>query len=127
MNENNKILENSQGPLVSVNLVVYNGEKYIRQCLDSVLRQTYRDFELNILDNNSSDNTVALIEAFLDERGFLKKDFLSQNFLNQDSLNPSTKNDLVFSPPQSIDISIYQYGVKKGERIWGRGLARKNY
>jgi len=115
MNENNKILENSQGPLVSVNLVVYNGEKYIRQCLDSVLRQTYRDFELNILDNNSSDNTVALIEAFLDERGFLKKDFLSQNFLNQDSLNPSTKNDLVFSPPQSIDISIYQYGVKKGE------------
>jgi hypothetical protein len=119
MEKSSKIPKNSQEPLVSVNLVVYNGEKYIRQCLDSVLTQTYRDFELNILDNNSSDNTVALIETFLGERGFFKKDFLSRNFLNQDFLNSSTKTetktDLIFLPPHPIDISIYQYGGEKGK------------
>ena len=109
MSNISKSHQESQEPLVSVNLVVYNGGKYIRQCLDSVLAQTYRNFELNILDNNSSDNTVALIETFLSERGFLKKDFLSQNFLNQNSLNH------FFSSPRPIDISIYQYGGGIGE------------
>jgi len=121
MEKSSKMPKNSQEPLVSVNLVVYNGEKYIRQCLGSVLTQTCRNFELNILDNNSSDNTVALIETFLSERGFLKKDFLSQNFLNHDSPNPSTKNDLIFFPPNPIDISIYQYGGEMGE---GGGLVK---
>lgn len=48
--------------LVSINLVVYNGEKYIRQCLDSVKKQTYQNFEVNILDNNSSDTTKEIIK-----------------------------------------------------------------
>ena len=49
-------------PLVSVNLVVYNGEKYIRHCLDSVLRQTYKNIEVNILDNASTDKTLEIIK-----------------------------------------------------------------
>mgnify|MGYP001558648802 FL=1 len=53
--------------LVSVNIVIYNGEKYIRQCLDSVLRQNYpRDqIEVNIFDNNSTDATLEIIESNL--------------------------------------------------------------
>jgi len=50
-------------PLVSINLVVLNGEKYIRHCLDSVMKQTFRDFELNILDNGSTDRTKEIIRT----------------------------------------------------------------
>jgi GT2 family glycosyltransferase len=48
--------------LTSINLVVFNGEKYIRQCLNAIKQQTYRDFEVNIFDNNSSDDTREIVK-----------------------------------------------------------------
>ena len=50
-------------PLVTINLVVLNGEKYIRHCLDGILAQTYPKelIEMNILDNNSTDGTKDVI------------------------------------------------------------------
>ena len=44
-------------PLVSIGMPVYNGEKYIRQALDSLLAQDYANFELVISDNASTDGT----------------------------------------------------------------------
>ena len=44
-------------PRLSIGLPVFNGEKYLRQALDSVITQTYRDFELIISDNASTDKT----------------------------------------------------------------------
>ncbi len=49
-------------PLVNINLVVYNGERYLRQCLDSIKQQTYQNIEVTILDNNSIDATRQIIE-----------------------------------------------------------------
>ncbi len=43
---------------------VYNGEKYIRQAIDSVLAQTFTDFEVIISDNNSTDSTLAICKEF---------------------------------------------------------------
>lgn len=60
MENNNRNPQNNQ-PLVSVNLVVYNGVKYIHRCLDSVKTQNYGNFEVNILDNNSSDSTKEIV------------------------------------------------------------------
>ena len=51
-------------PLVSIVTPVYNGEKYLRHCLEGVLRQTYENFEYIILDNASTDNTAEIIEEF---------------------------------------------------------------
>ena len=53
---------------VSVLVCTYNSWKCIIDTLNSVLNQTYKDFELLILDNNSKDNTVELIESFNDKR-----------------------------------------------------------
>jgi len=50
--------------LVSVIIPVYNGEKTISQCLDSVLRQTYSNYEVIVVDNNSADNTKKIIREF---------------------------------------------------------------
>jgi glycosyltransferase involved in cell wall biosynthesis len=47
-------------PKVSIALPVYNGERYLREALDSLLAQTYRDFELIICDNASTDATAAI-------------------------------------------------------------------
>lgn len=47
-------------PTVSVGMPVYNGEQYIREALDSLLAQTFADFELIISDNASTDGTKAI-------------------------------------------------------------------
>jgi glycosyltransferase involved in cell wall biosynthesis len=47
-------------PKVSIGMPVYNGEKYIREALDSLLAQTFTDFELIISDNASTDRTEAI-------------------------------------------------------------------
>jgi glycosyltransferase involved in cell wall biosynthesis len=52
-------------PLVSVIIPVHNGEKYIREAVDSVLAQTFTDFEIIVVNDNSSDRT----EEYLREYG----------------------------------------------------------
>lgn len=47
-------------PLLSIGLFVYNGESFIRKALDSLVGQTFRDFELIISDNASTDRTAEI-------------------------------------------------------------------
>jgi len=57
-------------PRVSVGLPVFNGERYLEETLDSILAQTYSDFELIISDNASTDRTEEICRAYAakDER-----------------------------------------------------------
>jgi len=52
------------GPLVSVALATYNGERYLRRQLDSIVGQTYRNIEIVVSDDCSSDGTVALLDEY---------------------------------------------------------------
>ena len=52
-------------PLVSVITPVYNREKYLAKCIESILNQTYENFEFIIIDDNSSDLTVNIIKDYL--------------------------------------------------------------
>ena len=51
-------------PLVSVIIPTYNREKIITRAIDSVFAQTYRDFEIVVLDDGSQDNTKAVAQAY---------------------------------------------------------------
>lgn len=51
-------------PVISVIIPVYNVEKYIRQCVDSVLEQSYKDFELILVDDGSPDNSPAICDEY---------------------------------------------------------------
>ncbi len=51
-------------PRVSVGLPVYNGERYLRISIESILTQTYSDFELIITDNASTDNTERICREY---------------------------------------------------------------
>jgi glycosyltransferase involved in cell wall biosynthesis len=53
---------------VSVILPVYNGARYLRESIDSVLAQTHRDFELLVCDDGSSDESWAVINGYRDGR-----------------------------------------------------------
>ncbi len=55
-------------PKVSVCIPVYNCKEFIRESIDSVLLQTYRDFELIIADNASNDGTADIIKGYSDRR-----------------------------------------------------------
>ena len=55
-------------PLVSVIMPVYNGASFISKTIESILNQTYKNFELLILDDFSSDNSIEIIKSFKDER-----------------------------------------------------------
>jgi glycosyltransferase involved in cell wall biosynthesis len=51
-------------PVVSVLTPVYNGEQFLAECIGSVLRQTYTNFEYVIVDNSSTDNTSMIADRF---------------------------------------------------------------
>jgi len=55
----------SDKPLVSIGMPVYNGERYIRQALDSLLAQDYENFELVISDNASTDHSAEICQEYL--------------------------------------------------------------
>lgn len=50
--------------MISIILNVYNGEKYIKRCVESVLAQTYQNFELLIIDDGSTDSTAKIIDIY---------------------------------------------------------------
>lgn len=56
--------DNSLPKLVSVIITVYNGEKYIRQTLQSIMDQEYPNLEIIIVDDGSTDDTASIIKQF---------------------------------------------------------------
>lgn len=67
-------------PAISIGLPVYNGEKYLKQSLDSILKQDFPDFELIISDNASTDATEEICRAYAARDSRIQYSRLSENF-----------------------------------------------
>jgi glycosyltransferase involved in cell wall biosynthesis len=61
-------VSNQTLPLVSVLMVTYNSERFLTQAIESVLQQDYANFELVIVDDNSTDNSFNIINSYQDNR-----------------------------------------------------------
>ena len=59
-------------PLVSVIMSVYNGEKYLVQAIDSILNQTYQNFEFIIIDDCSTDNSSHILQEYAQKDSRIK-------------------------------------------------------
>lgn len=58
--------------MISIAMATYNGEKYLREQLDSILAQTVQDFELVVCDDCSTDSTVRILEEYVEKDARIK-------------------------------------------------------
>lgn len=61
-----------ENPLVSIIIPVYNVELYIEDCLNSIISQTYREIEVIIVDDGSTDSSITIIDKFMQTDSRLK-------------------------------------------------------
>lgn len=52
-----------ENPLISIIVPIYNGELYLERCINSILSQTYSNFELLLIDDGSTDNSLNICKA----------------------------------------------------------------
>lgn len=62
------MVQNLKKPKLSVVMSVYNGERYLAEALDSILNQTFKDFELIVIDDGSTDKTPKVLKSYNDHR-----------------------------------------------------------
>lgn len=81
-------------PLISVVMSVYNGEKYLAEAIDSILHQTYADFEFIIVDDGSVDSTEEILQAYK------KRDHRITNLNNERNIGLADSLNLGISKAQ---------------------------
>lgn len=69
-------------PTVSVILPVYNGERFLREAIDSILAQTFTDFEFLLLNDGSTDGSEAIIQSYTDPRIVYVKNERNEGLIN---------------------------------------------
>ena len=82
-------------PSISVVMSVYNGEKYLREAIESILNQTYTDFEFIIINDGSNDKSLEIIKSYSDPRIML--------------IDNGINKGLIFSLNKGIEIAKGKY------------------
>jgi glycosyltransferase involved in cell wall biosynthesis len=107
------IVNKMEQPLVSVLMTAYNREKFIREAIESVLDSTYTHFELIIVDDGSSDATVAIARSYADTDPRVKV------YVNEANLGDYPNRNRAASYAQGkylkyldSDDMIYRYGLE---------------
>ncbi len=67
-----------ENPGITVVIAAYNSEKYLLKAIDSVLQQSYENFELIVVDDGSTDNTRSIVQQLIDENTFEKFKYIYQ-------------------------------------------------
>ena len=83
--------------LVTIVLGVYNQEEYIKKSIDSIFNQTYKNFELVITNNGSTDNSILVINEYLKRDNVSLLDYDKNNFIGKvfnDAIN-SAKGEYI--------------------------------
>lgn len=100
-------------PLVSVLMTAYNRENYIGEAIESVLSSTYSNFELIVVDDVSTDNTLAIVQSYA------KKDNRIKVHLNESNLGdyPNRNQAARYAKGKYIkyldsDDKIYDFGLE---------------
>lgn len=63
---------NDSMPLISIIMPVYNGERFLSEAIESIIAQTYENWELLAVDDGSTDKSLQIIEAYAEKDGRIK-------------------------------------------------------
>jgi len=133
-------MKRNTNPLISIVIPAYNSEKYIGETIDSVLNQTYENFELLIVDDESNDKTPEIIKQYKDSRikyyriphsgrpsvprnfGIQKADGELIAFLDSDDLWTKNKleNQIIHLEKNSEAAFVYSMSVTFGTSIFSQ-------
>jgi len=110
---------------------VYNSEKWIGKCLESILTQTYKNYTLVVVDDCSTDNTPKIIKSIWDKYGQSFKSVRNKkrthspvgNFVKDIELCPGNKEDIIVTVDgddwlYSNDVLEYMNGVYVNRSVW---------
>lgn len=112
-----KIKQNEFNPLVSIIIPVYNGANYMREAIDSALKQTYKNIEIIVVNDGSTDNTEEIAKSYGDKIKYFSK----ENGGTTTALNVGIKNmkgdyfswlshdDLYY--PNKIELQVEELGM----------------
>ena len=97
-------------PVISVIMSVYNSENYIKDSVESILNQTFSDFEFIITDDCSTDNTLKMLKKYAKENNRIKLLINSENLGLTKSLNKmiDISNGEFIARMDADDISLAQ-------------------
>ena len=62
-------------PKISIIVPIYNAEKVLKRCVDSILNQSYKDFELIVINDGSKDKSIKIINEYKEKDNRVKKYF----------------------------------------------------
>lgn len=65
-------MSSKQTPLVSIAMCTYNGEKFLREQLDSLINQDYKNYELIIVDDCSTDSTYSILKEYAEKYSYIE-------------------------------------------------------
>ena len=97
-------MANIKNPLVSIIVPVYNVEQYIRRCIDSILNQSYKNIELIIVDDGSTDSSPQIIKEYIDKAIIVTQRNKGQAAARNTGLSHATGDFLCF-----VDSDDYLY------------------
>ncbi len=101
-----------QDPLLSVIIPVYNVEKYLRECLDSVSNQTYQNLEIILVNDGSKDGSAEICKEYLakDERiQYYEQENQGQSAARNLALSKATGEYITFVDSDDwISLDIYE-------------------
>lgn len=102
-------------PTISIVMAVHNGERTIRAAIESVLAQTFSDFELIICDDASTDNTKTVVRSFADNRVVL--------LCNENNMGPGPSRDRAIAIAKGLWVTVLDaddaYAPKRLEVLLG--------
>lgn len=122
--------------LVSVIIPVYNGSKYIRKCLDSVLNQSYNNIEIICIDDGSKDNSLQILNQYKKKHPIVKvysQENSGQSAARNFAIRQSTGEFLTFIDIDDYVSKVYienlMNGIEKGTdiAISGRKIVGEKY
>ncbi|MGN0779820.1 MAG: glycosyltransferase family 2 protein [Aristaeellaceae bacterium] len=132
-------------PLISVIVPVYNGEKHLRACLESILRQDIKDMEILVVDDGSRDGTWPLLQSIAQQDGRIRamhqenggvsaarNAALAQcrgtyiRFVDADDVLPPDSMSTLLSGMAGSDLVMAAYTEVTGSRRDYRCLARED-